>query len=499
MATAHKGMAGTGGHDKKLGIKGAGAVAALALVLGAGLTTPAAAGVWRATPSLEVAETWTDNVDLDSVEREYDFITRITPGINISGRGGRLDMFLDYKANFLIFARDDENTDLRHQLRSSLNSEVVEDWLSLDARASINQQFLERGGSISRNDDNVTDNRRTVQNYSISPSIKRPLGTFATAVARYRVGYVRVGAPENTTVIPVAEILDDTMTQQGRFELNSGRRFTRLNWQLSADYTYYDRFNGRRDSERTIFMADGGYRVNQWLRLEGMVGYEKLTDRTLSSRPSGFIWNAGATLTPGPRTTLSFRGGRRYERDNWSVRGIYRISERSSFTLYYVEEITTTYNILQDSLEEDPIFNPDLPGLDNGQGSLIDRSFRRKRLSATFAGSRKRNSFALTGFWEDRAGEGAFRGEDNYGVTGSFNRQLSRYMNFSMGGTYQHTKFTDGINRSDDFYSAQVGLNYLLSENLSGGVTYFHTNRQSSFDLRDLKENAVRVSLKATF
>lgn len=483
-----------------MGMKRAGAVAtALSLVMVGGIAAPAAAGVWRATPSLEVAETWTDNVNLDTVEREYDFITRITPGINVTGQGGRLNMFLDYKANFLIFARDDENTDLRHQLRSSLDSELVDDWLFLDARASINQQFLERGGSISRNDDNVTDNRRTVQNYSISPSVRRPLGTFATAVARYRVGYVRVGAPENTVIVPVAEILDDTLTNQGRLELNSGRRFTRLNWQLSADYTHYDRFNGRRNSERTTFIADGGYRVSQWLRLEGMVGYEKLTDTTLFSRPSGFIWNVGGTLTPGPRTSLTVRGGRRYERDNWSVRGVYRISERTQFALYYIEEITTTFNILQDSLEEDPVLNPDLPGLDGGQGSLVDAAFRRKRLSATLSGSRKRNSFALTGFYEDRSGEGSFRGEDNYGATGSFNRQLSPYMNFNIGATYQHTKFSDGIQRSDDFYSGQVGLNYVISEYLSGGVTYFHTNRQSSFDLRDLKENAVRVNLKATF
>ncbi len=469
-------------------------LSAYAFMCGMAISTSATAGEWRAIPSLEIAETYTDNVDLDAVDKEYDFVTRISPGISINGQGARMRFNLDYIANFLVFARSDEETDLRHNLNANLHTELVEDWFYLDGRASINQQFLERGGSISSNTDNVTDNRQTIQNYSISPSIRRPIGTFGTVTAMYSLGYIKTGRPDNPILVPI-DIMQETVTHRGLLSLDSGRQFTRFRWSISADYTRDNRKNAFRDSERSSIRFNGDYAVNSWLRLVGSLGYEENDDSTFfTNKNDGLTWDAGVTLTPGPRSILTVRGGRRYGDDNWSVKGSYQLSERSVIDISYSEEVTTSQRILQNGLFDDP----NNPVIDPGGFSLTDSAFFRKRYSIGLTGSRGRNTVSGQAFYEERTYRIATRDEDNYGGSLNFSRSLSRKTSFSLGGSYQHTKYDSGA-RTDNFYSGQVALNHSLSEYISGGITYFYTNRSSTFNLRDLEENAVRLSVKATF
>lgn len=468
-----------------------GVSAPLALV-----ATATAAGEWRVTPSLELAETYTDNVDLTATNRKADFVTRISPGVHVTGAGARLNLNVDYTANFLIFARAEKETDLRHNLNASLNSELVEDWLYIDSRASINQQFLERGGALSGNEANVTDNRQTVQIYSVAPTLQRALGSVATVTARYELSYIQVGKPDQTAVLPISAFMSNTLTHHGLFAVDSGRQFTRLRWGLNANYYHDDRTDTNRSTDRTIIRAYGDYALNEWLRLVGSMGYEKISDNTLTRRPNGFIWDAGVTLTPGPRTELTMRGGSRYGQDNWTVYGTYRITDRLLFSLGYTEEITTSQRILQEQLA----FDRDNPSLDPGGFSLSDVAFRRKRVYGTISGTRGRTQLSSTAFYEERQPELVGEvDENNYGVTASASRRLSRHLTAHLSGTYQHTKFSDHLNRTDNYYSAQAGANYALSAYLSTGVTYFFTQRNSTDALRAIRENAVRLTIRGTF
>lgn len=456
--------------------------------------TPVMAGEWHAKPSLEVAETYTDNVDLTPTNRKSDFITRISPGISLTGKSARVNLNVDYVANYLIFARDNENTDLRHNLNAGLNTELVRDWLYLDGRASINQQFLDRGGALSSNDANVTDNRQTVQTYSISPRIRHSLGSFANLNAGYTFAMIQTGKPNPTVVLP-NNVIGDTLTQSANIGLDSGRRFARFKWGTGVDYIYDDRKDGRPSSEDINYRFYSEYSVNRWLRLVGSVGYEDINDNTLTQNRDGFTWDAGFTLTPGPRSELTVRGGRRYQNDNWSVRGTYRLSERSIINLAYTEEVTTSSRILQNQL----VLDSRVPATDPGGFSLTNNAFLRKRAEFGITATRKRNVFGATAFHEKRLPDAGFDRETNYGMNFNFSRQLSRATSAFISGTAQHTKFYQVVPRSDDFFTGEAGFTYKLSEYFSGGVTYYYTNRNSSQVLRDLKENAVKVNLKATF
>lgn len=473
------------------GLRAWGASTALAAAL---LVTPALASEWRAIPELEISETYTDNVDLTPTNRQWDLVTRITPGVTVTGRSGRTKLDLTYRLNFLVFAKSDEDTDVRHFLSANGTSELVDDLLFLDVRGSVNQQFQDIGGAVSGNQDNATDNRRTVQNYSVSPYIRRDLGSFATATLRYRAGYVEVGGgpPANPLL---ADFLSTAWTHQATLQLDGGRRFGRLGWSAVAQHDWDERKAPRRDSESATYRLNTDYQMSDWLTLLATVGYDNVDDTSLISDRDGVSWNLGATLR-GARTTLTVRGGERYNSMNWSAQLTYLFSQRTRLTAGYSEEVTTTLRILQDELGGG---EPGGPIVDPGGFSLIDSAFKRNRTFVTLSGSRGRSTFSMNGFYEERRPETISPDQDRYGGRGTLTRRLSYNLSTYVSAGYEKTDEKGLAPRDDDFYSGQVGFNYTLSQYVSGGISYIFTKRDSDDPSRDLKENAVKINIRATF
>ncbi len=467
----------------------------LAVLVLSTLGGQAFAGTWRATPHLEVLETYTDNVNVSPVNKQDDFVTRVSPGIGITGQGARISADIDYTANFLYFANSEDSSDLRHELQGRVNSELVRDLFYLDLKASINQQFVDRGGSLSNNFDNQTDNRKTVQNYIINPYLRRDYGSWGTANLYYRFNYIRSNA--NNTFNPLnPNVITNSDSHEFGAGFSSGRKFPRLRWGTNVSHQIRSRETGG-NFERTTAIADASYPVNRWLSLLGSVGYEEIQDGSLSSQPDGLLWDVGVRLTPGPRTSLSLRGGERYGDENFSVNGSYIISPETRISIGYNETITTTQDVLANQLlnsdqAADPIVDP-------GGFSLIDSAFRTKRYNITLSGKRGRNTFSLTAFHEERFIDATAEQETNYGGQGSFSRQFGRHLSGTVSGNYRRQEFASQGNRRDDLYSGRASLNYRISTSLSGGVEYIRTDRRSTNPNFDLVENAVKVNLSATF
>jgi uncharacterized protein (PEP-CTERM system associated) len=478
----------------------------------AALTTGSAAwaGVWHLQPHMEVMETYTDNVDLQPINKKDDFVTRLSPGAHLIGAGAKIKLDVDYTANYLYFAKSGQKSDWRHDLSGKLSSELVDELLFLDAGASIDQQFVDPGAAISANYDNQTNNRKTVQSYLVSPSLRHAFGTFGTATARYSFSYVRTNADRNQVLYNGLGVLQNSINNDWSLGFESGRQFPRLQWGVSADYQLRDRQNNGSAFKQKTVRAHAAYPVTYWLSLVGSVGYEKIDDQGLTRRPNGFIWDAGVTLKPGPRTTLSVRGGRRYDDTNFSVDGQYLFSPRTRMTVAYHDIITTSGGVLAQQLGDSIQFPPNgqtggstsignLPGNQNGFG-LVNNSFRQKRAEIGVSGSRGRNSLGLTGYYETRdinatSGER----EKNWGGSGSVSRAVGPHMSAFVSGDYRRAEFSQQLDRIDHIYTADAGLSYALSRDLSGSMSYIMTRRDSNQAQFNLRENAVRISLRATF
>jgi uncharacterized protein (PEP-CTERM system associated) len=465
------------------------------------------AGKWHLQPHLEVLETYTDNVDLRPTNKQDDFVTRLSPGLHLMGEGAKVKADINYTLNYLYFAKSSDKSEWRHNLEGRVNSELVDETFFLDAGASINQQFVEQGAAFSSNYDNKSQNRKTVQNYMISPELKHAFGTWGTVEARYSLNYVRTNADKNL-VVPGGVVIQNTTTHDWSLGILSGRQFPRLVWGLDAEYQLQERKGNSGNSKRKTVRGNVSYPVSLWLSLVGSAGYEKIEDNTLSRRPNGFIWDAGVMLKPGPRTSLSVRGGRRYNDTNISVDGQYLFSTRTRLTVGYHDTITTSQNILAQQLAGNVSNAGGGAGaggtIGNGFGnqgsfSLLNNSFHRKRAEGALSGSRGRSSFNAGGYYETRDYDLTNLREKDWGGFAGFKRQIGPHLDGFISGDYHRAQFHTNIPRTDKVYVAQVGLDYKISQDISGGVEYLMNRRDSNNAAFNLRENAVRIHVLATF
>jgi hypothetical protein len=201
---------------------------------------------WRITPRITLSEVYSDNPDLvSSSQAKSDWITEITPGISVQRDGGRVKVHADYRMTGLIYASDSSRNDIYHGLDGKAFAELVQDWFYVDATARISQQLREGastgdtgvvgvggvggvGGGVGGGGQvgiSGINNTSQVGAYSISPYLKRRLGSFATVEAR--VTYDDVIASDSQT--------SDGQTTRYRLSAVSGNLYYPLTWSASYD------------------------------------------------------------------------------------------------------------------------------------------------------------------------------------------------------------------------------------------------------------------------
>ncbi len=462
-------------------------------------------------PRLRVVETYTDNVRLrGGAAEQSDFVTSLSPGINIQSRGPRATISLDYNLNYLIFAKSDRE-ELRHNLIASGIFEVVQDFLTIDAQASISEQFISRAGPISGSIANITDNRRTVQAYNIGAAIRRHFGTFADFETRYQFRYFDA---DNRAGDQAAGIfLSESTAHSATATLASGQQFTPFRWQLLFNHDDTNRTGTGTNFKSTTALASFEFQVNRYFAALASGGWEQFRDNFNRDNPQlqdidieGATWDFGTRLTPGPRTTLTVRYGRRFDDMVWSAEGRYRMLARTTITVRYAEDIDTSQRSLGRRLVFvgfdqfgniiDPFtglpFDPTDPAFD-----LTDAAFRVKRFNMTVAGSRRGYSFSLSSYYQLRERPG-FADEEGRGVRFNFSRQLNRRTDAGISFNYRKTEFGSD-NRTDKFYGGSANVTYQLGQHVNAQLRYIRANRNSTDAAADLVENSVSLSLTARF
>lgn len=472
------------------------------LVFGASVDG-ARAGEWLISPWIQVSEAFTDNVTLAPEDEESDFITAISPGASVRGTSARLRTALDYQLNGLIFAGDSERNRVDHDLRGTARAELVEELAFLDARASINRQFVSNRGAVSVSDFNTTGNRRTVQTYSLSPSLRHHFGSWADSETRYELGRVEVSG----------EDVANTLTNRASYVLDSGPRFGRLGWTATLDGRVTQRSTENpavpdSTTERRLANADFSYLLNEFVTLLAGGGYEKIDDDTLREQPDGPIWSVGVRLHPGPRSSLRVTYGERFERNILTVDAIYEPSPRTTLSAQYLESIETSQRLLEQDLsfidvDEQGTLIDTRTGLPFVAGdpafSLETSAFRRERFTAFVRHAFGRNSVFLEGFNETRERDAVGIEETVFGGTLYFNRLLSRRATFDLAARFYQVDFGTPDAREDDLYTLVSSLNYQVSSDVFASASYFLTKRDSTSGRNEFTENVVSVSVRKVF
>jgi uncharacterized protein (PEP-CTERM system associated) len=267
-------------------------------VLGAalGMMAPSAlAGDWRIVPSVSINETATDNVGLVKNHRESDWITDITPGINITGRGDRLSLSFDYQLHGLHYANDSSRNNFQNSLNAKGTLEALENFFFIDASAMISQQNLSafNGSTNSSVDTNDSDNTTETATYQIAPYFKGVLGVSTEYLLRYNLS--KTSADENNA--------RNAKTRQLVGRLASTKDFSRLGWALDASSQKED-FQKGRDTESDLVRGTLTYRIVPQFRASLIAGRES-NDYTSLGKESHTIKGAGLEWTPTERTLLA--------------------------------------------------------------------------------------------------------------------------------------------------------------------------------------------------
>lgn len=460
------------------------------------------AAEWKVTPTLNLMETYSDNIGLAPRGRETDeFITQINPGISLQGTGRRLTLNLNYTMQNLFYLKNDQRNRINHQLNSNATATLIEDKLFVDGGVSIRQQPTSLTGPISFDNLSLINNRTNVTTYRISPYLRHAFDSFAVSEVRY--GYNKVDFGTRGF---------DSESNQYSARLSSGPSFNRVPWGLSYNQTIIN-YDASRipDTKFEVVTGQLSYILSRKFSVFANGGYED-NDYAFAAgrqRPSGPFWNAGATWSPTTRTSLRASYGKRFFGNNYSLNLTHK-TRNSSWQLSYVEDTVTMRQLLFEQrfglVFIDPITSR--PTTDTRTAIpfvfefnapfLTNDVFIRKRWQGSAGYRLKRNDLNLTLFKEHREFQTRPETQDIWGGQATWGLQFGPYTKLAVGSGLQRLDLPFQ-GRKDDLWNLTASVSRNLQPNLTGAIEYRYLMRDSNVSSAEYRENRITARIGMTF
>lgn len=270
------------------------------------------------TPTLTATATLTNNVNLSDTNKKSDLILALSPGVQIGGQSGRVRGFLNYALTANFHARSDQSSSFDNSLAASVTAEAIQNWLFIDANASISQQFISPFGNQSPNAGLGNSNRTEVRTVSVSPHVRGQLAGQVNYVGRAFYSLTDSGT----------SLAADSTVWGGQMGFSSSTRWARLGWGL--DFSYREaRFKDRRSDYEQLNVASLNYAITPELLVSARGNVEtsnlvSIDDETHTG------WGAGVRWKPSPRTNVLLD----YDRRIFGDSHLYQIDYRTPRTVW---------------------------------------------------------------------------------------------------------------------------------------------------------------------
>jgi len=467
---------------------------------------------WWFTPSVEIGEAYNDNVNLASkgTPMVWDYITTITPGLNLVGNTARTNVNLTYDPQVLIFARSNNTDTVQQRLLATGRTEIVKETLFFDAQASIFQAYINATGPIGPTTLTTNANLQTINTASASPYVLQHLGPYADSETRYRFSYI---TETGNTVAPqqINEVLQ-------RF--TSGEYFDRLSWTVLGDLISVDRLSGTTDpltgvtSKDQLYRADFKYPIYEALSAVAGGGYERISDPTLSPQPKGAIWNAGFAYQPNPYFSSQLTYGNRFQHRDIEFEATYKPSAETYLHAVYTKTFQTSQLLVASTLNQAVVGpngtvinvqtgqpfvqNTVTPGTTSSVFGFTSGSFIETRAAVDLHLTRGRNSFSVLAYDTKISGQ-TVTSERIVGVTLDWQRQLWHDLSSDLSGTVYRTVFEDGSGRIDNSYLISAALTYNLSPTTTARGTLTRLDTRSNAPGIPLVNDIIMATIRKQF
>ena len=500
------------------------AVAAPPDTAAAALDIPTVPPAWLLTPTFELGETFTDNVNLSPRgSRVWDFITTASPGLSLAGQTARLRLGLTYNPQEVIYARSSPHTALQQRLLGTGTAEFWRDILFFDLSSSISQAFIRPTGATGPSTLTTNNNLQTVYTLNASPYLRQHLGAYADSETRYRF---------STASTSGSGIAPETINEL-RETVLGGEVFGRLHWVLTGNYTRLDRAQDTTDqfggtsSKDQLVRADFSYPLWRGTSAIGGVGYERIVDPTLASQPKGIIWNAGLQYQPNELVAAALTYGQRFDRSDIEFNATYNLDPQLRLSAVYTQTIQTSLSQLAGSTNQ-TLLGPDgLPvaptgGTPGTPGTLSSTSTfgissgsflsRTAELDAVL--TKERNTYSLRAFASKQSGStttttagtavsptanSTATAERIFGASASWDHKLRADLSATAGGSVYRSVFLDGTGRRDKTFLFTLGLNYTLSRTASATISLSRSDQRSNISANDLISDVVMATIRKQF
>lgn len=278
-------------------------------------------------PTFSANATLTNNVDLSATNKKSDLVLGVSPGIQLGGQSGRVRGFLNYALTGNFHARSDQSSSFSNSLGASGTVEAIDNWLFVDATASVSQQFLSPFGAQSSNSSLNNDNRTEVRSVSLAPRVQGQIAGQVNYVGRAFYSFTDSGSSQAS----------DSTVWGALLGFDSTTRWSRLSWGL--DFSYREaRFSDRRSEFDQLNVLSLSYAVTPELRatLRGNVENSNLTSIDDETHTG---WGAGVHWRPSPRTNLMvdydqrvFGSSHLYSLDYRTPRTVWAVSSRQGLS-----------------------------------------------------------------------------------------------------------------------------------------------------------------------
>ena len=477
------------------------------------------------TPSLNLVETYTDNVFLaPEGSRQSDWITQVIPGISVTTNGPRLRLDAFYAPEIVYHAQTEREDKVFHRGNAAGTLELADDLLFLAAGAKVDQYDVSLQGPLTTSNVNITGNRATAATTYVSPYLLRDIGSAARAEARFT--YSTWQSDEDEPTLP------DNDARRIHLRLKNGPAYRLLTWDVaySGEKIKYDTQQQTTSEE---FVAGARRQITSSVGLLVQAGYERY-DTGLAEALEHSRYSAGLDWMPTPRTRLAATAGQRLDDETYSFEFRHR-TRLTSWHVGYAEDVTTsreeffvpatqsTAGALDQmflSQYPDPVARQKAvqefiarmglpPSLGAPVNFFSDRLFLQKRWLASAGLHGVRNTLVATAFWESRkeVAGGTVSPVDDFAVSESIRTsgaslawalRLTARNTWNLQGGYTRSEFLES-GQVNDFVYFQAGLTRQFQPRVSGSLSYRLQDQKSSGGGSEYRENAGIASLLMRF
>lgn len=461
---------------------------------------PVSAGEWTVSPFVGLTTTFTDNANAatDEEDRNSDQVLTASPGVRVSGTGGRVSVNLSYAHNRFMSRQGQSDDSSSNTLTANGRAEVWDRVAFIDLNSSISREVIDPAETNTSTDIGTDSNRTTVRTLSVQPFFLHHFGNWLETESRTSFDLTQTESEE----------ISNTRSTSSTFSATSGRRFSVFTFGGNFNREKEIREDGAPRSITTTLNTNYRMRVTRKFSLISSVGWETIDDDTLNEEPNGIIWDVGFSAQPNSRSSIEFTVGDRFETTTYGLDASYRFSSRSNMSASYSETITTS--------QEQQSENLDFLVADGSGGFIDSRTglpfvassselgfqtsvFRQKVLGLTFNSSRRRGSYSAGFNWERRETDTTGIEEAVISINASASRTLSSRLSASVSTSLSFTDFGTTDQREDRDLSLTGSLTYQLMENTNAALSYTRSQTKSSEGSNNFEENTVTLNLTRNF